>query len=82
MHETKCFSEAGGLSSGEGITLYRTRIRSIVNLACHVRPSLGSGIFSSGFPTKILYVFRVFRACCIYHPYHHPLFDHPLSNIW
>jgi hypothetical protein len=40
-----------------------------------------SGLFLSGFPTKILYISHLPHAYYIPHPSHPPWFDHP-NNIW
>jgi len=57
-------------------------LRCILILSSHLRPGLPTGLFSSDFPTKILYAFitsLVHAACLV--PSHRTRPDHS-NNIW
>jgi len=56
-------------------------LRSILILSSHLRMSLSSGFFPSGFQIKILYSFLISHACYIPLPSRPPSLDHP-NNIW
>jgi hypothetical protein len=57
-----------------------TSWRSILILSSQPHLGLPSGLFPSGFPTKIQYA-PLLHPCYMHHPSHHSPFYHPY-NIW
>jgi len=55
-------------------------INPILILSSYVR--LRSGLFPSGFPTKILYASLMSHACCMLRPPHLPWSDHLNNSTW
>ena len=66
----------------QSIPPYPTSWNSIFTLSSHLRMSLPSDLFPSGFPTKTLYTLLPSLITCHMHrPSHSSRFDHP-NNIW
>ena len=65
-------------SSIQPIPSHPTSWRSILILFSHLRLGLPSGLFPSGFPTKILYTPLLSpHTCYVPRPPHSPRFNHP-----
>ena len=64
----------------QSIPSHLTSWRSILILFSHLLPGLPSGLFPSGFTTKILYTPLLPHTCYMPRPSHSPRFEHP-NNI-
>ena len=60
---------------------HTTSRKFILMLSLHLRLGIPSGLFPSGFPTKILYSPLLSHTCYMSRPSHSSRFHHP-NNIW
>ena len=75
-----CHLSLSWASSIQSTPPHLTSWRSILILSSHLYLCLPSGLFPSGFPTKILYT-PLPHMCYMHRPYHSSWFNHP-NNIW
>ena len=65
----------------QSIPPHHTYWRSILILSSRLSLGLPSGLFPSGFPTKMMYASLLPHTCYIHFLFHSSRFDHP-NNIW